>query len=280
MANAVVIKSTATLANKRLRILGQDRLLNGGSVCMFDTKPALYPAQNASFSGMKEAVSGRSVAYSAGNTVAPTYTGNMATFPSGIAGTPGFGLGAYTDTGIDLAVRQAAGSTRFLYIGWVKFGAAGDGFSKTLFNIAQNAVATTSAQNQLRLHYTSAGINIQVAGQAYAGMFIPALNTVYQISVVVDTNSTTNITSITLYAGTNSAAPIRIGGYTVPYVAFSAMTATGGACISTYPYAPTGSVSASGMSFGRTLLEDLSQSQRDPERQLFLDWQLNAGRFS
>lgn len=280
MANAVVLRSAVALVNKRLRILGQDRLLNGGTAWLFDTKPALYPVQNNTFSGIREGVSGRTMPFVPGTVAPVTFTGNMFTLPPTLINPAGLGIGAYTDPGIDLAVRQAAGSSRFLYIGWAKFSAAGNTTNRPLFYVGQNGVAPTSPQAQLRLTYTNTGLNIFVAGQSFLGMFVPVLDTVYQIGLVIDVNSATGFTTVTLYVGTNSTGPIKIGSYTLPYVAFSAMTATGGASLGISPYATTAVAAPSGCAFGRMLLEDLTQSQRDPERQLLLDSQLNQGRFT
>jgi hypothetical protein len=69
-----------------------------------------------------------------------------------------------------------------------------------------------------------------------------------------------------------------VGRIAVTYEAWAAL-ANGGFGVGCYINNGV-QVQSAGLAFGRTFMEDITQSQRDPERQIYLDWEQNKGRFS
>lgn len=284
MPNTILLRSDATLTNRRLRLAGKDAILTGGSVGLLDLGAALYPAQNASFTGIEEGVSGRSVVYSAGGGGSGvTFSGGMAGWPADQLGNSGMFLGAWNDTGIDLAVR---GTTLLLASLWLKFTTAMNSFERQLLFLGQNGIGTGggSGQSQFGVIVSDAGsgteFRINVAGQRAVMRPSIAVGTVYNLACVARLDPSAGFTTLSSYLATNAQAPALIGVQRLTYTAFASLS-SGGLGVGRHSnVAAASTISAQGVSIGRAWIEDLSQSQRDPERRIFRDWQANAGRFS
>ena len=283
MVNALVIKSALAVNNPRLRLAGPDAMLYGGTILLIDSKPLLYPAQDSS-GAFKEAISGVIGAQSPqGGGDAPTFANGMYKVASNAVGGPGIKFLPYNTPGLDLSVRQAAGSKRFLWVGYFKTDHSVGGNQQLFFSIYGNSnVQPGDPRLQFGVAYSGVNLIFTVSGQYVQTSFAPAVDTAYQLAAIVEIGSAGNTTSITYYATpVGQPGPILRGQYAVPYAAPAPLdnsynsgcsfgNGVGGVYYNTGP---------AGLSFGRFLMEDLTQTQNNAEAQISKDYGLNIARF-
>lgn len=274
MAANPLLKSSTALTKQRGRRVRPLRRAYFGSLAAFSTKPALYPAQGSSFSGFVEGIFGGGTTFVAPGGANPvTYANRIVQVPTTAAGQPGWRLFDYNSPNwTDLAATEAAGSTKWLIIGWWKTLKVGGGNQENIFTVGQ-AVARTDPKIQISLTFYQNGLALYVAGQLIAQPipFIPTVGSVYQIALLIEKDATAGLTYCTAYITPQGAsAPIRIGRFSGPCAAFQTLTA-GGVGLGSTNLAPTSTVGPIGHGFGDWDMQDLRLTQNDPLTEIMLD---------
>lgn len=275
MTASPLLKSSTSLTKLRGRRARPLRRAYYGSLAAFSTKPILYPGQGANFTSFIEGIFGGSVTYQAPNAGgAVTYSGRMIVFPTDAAGAPGLRMFNYNSPNwTDLATLEAAGSNKFLVMGWWKTIEVGGGNQENVFNVGNGGIARTDPKTQISLCFYQNGLSLYIAGQLIAQPipFIPVVGSVYQIALLIEKDGAAGLTYVTAYiTPQGAAAPVRIGKFSGPYAAFAALTA-GGVGLGSTNLAATGTVGPSGHGFGGWDIQDLRLTQNDPLAEIMLD---------
>lgn len=259
-----------------LPIVGYDRLLNGGSLALIDFANAnLYPGQNNSFTSVANGVPNKgAVTYVAPSSGAVTFAGGGMQFTS-IVGGPGLRIGTTAASGVEPTydLTDLPADTELLLILWTRRNVVADNFNQTLMHLSPGGVINGTGAQQLQVGETSAGLFLYYAGSSARTHDAPTLDEVVQYAWHVKPDGT-NPVEVTAFRN-----GMRTGVFSLIYRALTAFTTAGGLRLGVVN-GPNGFIAPTGVRIHRMLLEDLTSSTRDPERQVARDYQLNVGRFS
>ena len=267
----------ASFNDPSLPILGHDRMLNGGSLALIDfANVSLYPAQNNTFLGVLNGVRNKGanvMAWPASGSV--TFSGGGMQFTA-ISGAPGLRVGTSAASGVEPAydLTDLAVDSELLLIVWRKRTAAASSSSEIAFQITSGGAVSGLGSQQLMIAENVNGVACYYAGKTTITHGPPAVGSIEQLAWRIKPSG---VNAVAVDAFRNG---VKIGVFSLPYQALVSFTTTGGLAIGLGGLNVTGFIAPNNQCIYRVMLESLTLSTRDPERQVARDYALNNGRFS